>query len=131
MGIQEILVVDDDRDILNLLRQILECEGMCVGCAVSAEDALAKLTGRAYSLMLTDLNMPGVDGIALARRASVIVPDMPVILMTGNIASEVPLLAKKAGIAVVLNKPFHPAQLLQVIQEHCLHQSPVPEQLTC
>jgi len=131
MAIQEILVVDDDRDNLNLLRQILECEGMSVGCAVSAEDALAKLTDRTYSLMLTDLNMPGLNGIALARRASVIAPHMPVFLMTGDISPDTPQMAKEAGIAVVLNKPFYPAQLLQVIREQCLQQSPVPEQLPC
>jgi len=131
MGIQKILVVDDDRDNLSLLRQILEIGGMNVVCAISAEDALGKIAaGKSFDIMLTDLNMPGLNGIALAQRVSVIAPRMPVLLMTGDISPDTPQMAQAAGIALVLNKPFHPARLMQVIQEHSLHQSPMLEQPT-
>jgi len=127
MGIQEILVVDDDSDILSLVKQILEIEGMTVVVAANAEVALRHLCEKVFSLMITDRSMPGLDGFALARKAAVIAPLMPIVMMTGDILPDTPHMAKKAGIAVVLNKPFHPTKLLQAIQELYLHQSPVPE----
>lgn len=113
---EEILLVDDDPDFLGQVRRLLEAGGMRVYCAASGEDALDNLSGKSFDLMITDYDMPGLDGICLTRHSAIIAPDMPVILMTGNIASEIPLMAKKAGVAKVLGKPFSCEALLETIR---------------
>ena len=113
---QEILVVDDDCDNLSLIRQILEMSDITVVCAANAEDALLNLTGKTFHLMITDRNMPGLDGFALALKASVLAPLMPIIMMTGDISPEVPRLAKESGISTVLGKPFRPERILEAIR---------------
>jgi two-component system, response regulator FlrC len=123
--IADMLVVDDDRDILDSLRQIIESVGLTVVCAQNAEDALAKMAGWTYRFMLTDFNMPGMDGFWLAKRVSAFAPQMPIVMMTGNISMDISQLARDAGIAGVLYKPFNPMELLKVIQEHCPHYPPV------
>ena len=115
----DILVVDDDHDNRSLLRQILESEGMGVECAVSGEDALRKIELKNFRLMVTDLNMPGMDGFVLARRVAAILPQMPVVMMTGELAPEIAQLAQDAGIKMVLRKPFRPAQLFELIHSLC------------
>lgn len=112
----DILIVDDDRDTLDVLRQYLESEGKSVACAVSAEDALRKIeAGNRFPLLLTDWKMPGLDGIALARAVAVSAPKTTVYLMTGDISPSIPGLAREAGISGVLNKPFSPQMLLETV----------------
>lgn len=112
----DILLVDDNQDTLSVLEQILQSEGLTVACAASAEDALSQLEGRQFRLLLTDLDMPGMDGIALARAVSL--RAMPVCLMTGSIALDISHRADVAGIRTVLYKPFNPNELLRVIHEY-------------
>ena len=113
---QHILLVDDDQNILWLVRNLLVQEGMTVQCVESGESALAELKQNTFDLMITDYDMPGLDGLSLTRQVSVIALDMPVILITGNISSEIPHMAKQAGIAKVLAKPFSSEALLETIR---------------
>lgn len=115
----DILVVDDDRDILNLLRQCLESEGITVVCAASAEDALRKVAVKTFRLMITDLHMPGLDGLSLARQTSQIAQHMPVILATGDITRDLQGLTREPGVTAVLAKPYNPGQLFEAIQTLC------------
>lgn len=112
---QEILVVDDDCDNLSLITQILELDGIRAVCATSAEIALVSLEEKTFRLMITDRNMPGLDGFDLAIKAAVIAPLMPIIMMTGDFSPAIPCLAEAAGIVLVLEKPFHPDELLKAI----------------
>lgn len=111
------MVVDDDQDCLRLVKNLLEIEGMTVLSAESGEDALCELREKTFYLMITDLNLPGLDGFALAQKALEIAPRMPVIMVTGSILPGIPRLAKEAGIAKVLFKPFHPNEILAAIRE--------------
>ena len=111
-----ILVVDDDCDILSLVKQILVMEGMTAICATNAEDALRKLAEKTFHLMITDRNMPGLDGFALARKASLSAPLMPIVMMTGDLSPEIPRLAGEVGITKVLVKPIHVEVFLEVIR---------------
>ncbi len=72
-----ILVVDDERDTLALIKHILELEEVQVHCSTSGEEALPMITERTFSLMITDLNMPRMDGFELSRKALDIAPQMP------------------------------------------------------
>lgn len=112
----DILVVDDDRDNLGLIKHILELEGVEVHCASSGEEALPKITERTFSLMITDLNMPGMNGLELSRKALEISPQMPIIMISGDISPEITRLAMEIGISKILAKPFHPNRMLATIR---------------
>lgn len=115
--IEKILLVDDDRDNLNMVRRLLENEQMTVQCATSGDEALWQLEKNNFDLMITDLNMPGMDGLALSRKAAAIAPDMPIVMFTGDICPEVLAKAAEAGIVTVLGKPFYPKEILATIRE--------------
>lgn len=116
MLMKNILLVDDNQDCLRLVKNLLEIEGMTVQSAESGEEALCELREKTFYLMITDLNLPGLDGFALAQKALEIAPCMPVIMITGSIAPGIPRLAEEAGIAKVLFKPFHPNEILAAIR---------------
>lgn len=111
-----ILLVDDDPINLNLMKNILQSEGMAVQCSISGEEALQLLSKKSFTLMITDWNMPGMDGLTLARQATAIAPDMSVIMMTGNVSPEIPSVAKQAGVTKILAKPFFSGDLLKAIR---------------
>lgn len=114
---EDILVVDDDRFILALVKGILEREGIVTHCAESGKEALEKLKERSFALMITDLNMPGLDGLELSRIGLEIAPEMPIIMDTGRVTPKVIRLAREIGISKVLSKPFLPKVLLETIRD--------------
>lgn len=114
--ITEILLVDDDSINLNLLKNILQQEGMAVQCSMSGEEALQFLSEKTFNLMITDWNMPGIGGLSLAKKAIATAPGMTIIMMTGSISPDIPRLAKEAGIATVLAKPFSSKKLLEAVR---------------
>ncbi len=111
-----VLVVDDDHYMLELATCFFESKGIDVHCAANGEEALRKLRERAFLLMLTDFNMPGMDGLELAGKARVIAPDMTVVMGTGDTSPEIARLAAEAGIVRVFSKPFHIAKVLAMIR---------------
>jgi CheY-like chemotaxis protein len=110
-----ILVVDDERDIRNLVRIFAERGGYRVTEAETGEEALRILEERLLEprLLLTDIVMPGMSGLQLAARAHQLRPSLPVIFMTG-FADE--FQAELSG-SVCLRKPFKPPDLLAAIQD--------------
>ena len=111
-----ILIVDDDRYNLEQVRSIFEHEGVEVHCAASGEEALWKMAERSFTLMITDLNMPGMNGFELARAARTIAPQMPIVMSTGDISPDIPRLAMEAGIDLVVGKPFPPEEVLAMVR---------------
>ena len=101
-----ILLAEDDRAMREYLARALERSGygvVAVGCGT---EALPLLEAEAFDLLLTDIVMPGMDGIELAQRAAEIAPDTQVMFITGFAA--VTLKAGKAmPKAKLLSKPFH------------------------
>lgn len=110
-----ILVVDDEREIRSLVRILAERAGYQVVEASSAEEALQLLEERGLEprLLLTDIAMPGMNGLALAATMHHFRPGLPVLFMTG-FADEYQ--AELSG-SVVLRKPFKGAELLTAIQD--------------
>lgn len=111
-----ILIVDDDEQCLGLIRSFLHCHGINTGCASSGAEALAMMKERAFAVMITDFNMPGMDGLELARKALALAPDMPIILVTGDTSPEIPYLAMEAGIIRTFRKPFIVEEILAFIE---------------
>ena len=111
-----ILIVDDDRDCLEMFRNFLLQEGFSVQCASNGDEALSILIDSSIHLMITDLNMPKMNGIELAKKALILLPFMPIILHSGSISPELPLLAEVVGISRVLAKPVNPGAMLEAIR---------------
>jgi DNA-binding NtrC family response regulator len=116
-----ILVVDDEPYVLESLRRLVESDGFLCLTASSAEAAAEILRSRDADVVLTDLSMPGEDGIGLLRRSRELDPNRPVIVLTGvgTVASAVS--AMKEGAADFLQKPVEPGALLALLRRAVEH----------
>jgi CheY-like chemotaxis protein len=107
-----ILLVDDEEPVRGFLKRGLELDGPQVATAVDGSDALERLTEEAggFDLMLTDIRMPIMDGIALALAAKRDFPDLPILLMTGYADQRERAKNLEVIIEDVLTKPFSLAE---------------------
>ena len=101
----KILVVDDDEFVCNSLKWLLMEEGYDVGVAADGKTALRKMKEEDYDLILTDLMMPEVDGLAVLREAKESNPDTAVIILTGYGTLEAAISALEDGAYDFLTKP--------------------------
>src|SRR6478609_1700567 len=102
---ERILIVDDEANARTALAELLRDEGYTVETAADGFKALPKLEEFAPDVVLTDLKMPGLDGIDLMRRAHADDPDRVVVLMTAYGAVETAVSAMRLGAADYLTKP--------------------------
>ena len=109
-----VLVVDDDPGVRYTLREILASEGLLVDEAADGAEALAKLEG--HPLVLTDLRMPGMDGMELLRRLAARSPAPRVVLITAHGSERQAVDAMKAGAYDYFRKPFETEELLAVVR---------------
>ncbi|WP_322846344.1 sigma-54 dependent transcriptional regulator [Pseudomonas sp. B33.4] len=119
MGIK-VLLVEDDRSLREALADTLLLAGHdyhAVGCA---EDALTAVGREAFSLVVSDVNMPGMDGHQLLALLRARQPQLPVLLMTAHGAVERAVDAMRQGAADYLVKPFEPRALLDLVARHAL-----------
>jgi two-component system chemotaxis response regulator CheY len=116
---KRILTVDDSASILQVQRLVLSGAGYEVIQASDGQDALTKLNGTAVNLVLTDLNMPRLDGIGLIRaiRANPVHRLVPVIMVTTESKDGKKQEGKAAGATGWIVKPFTPEQLLAVVKK--------------
>ena len=110
-----LLIVDDEAAHMRALCDILELEGYAPTGFASASSALKALAERSFDLLVTDLKMPEMDGIALLRAAQKLDPDIAGIVMTGHAAIDTAVKAMQAGACDYIVKPFRIAQLAPVI----------------
>ena len=110
-----ILVVDDDPDLLKLLSMRLSAAGYRVTPAESAEEALVKIAMERPQLVLSDVQLPGKDGLALFDAIRVQHPSLPVILLTAHGTIPDAVEATSRGVFTYLTKPFDGKALLDVI----------------
>jgi excisionase family DNA binding protein len=107
-----VLVVDDDHAVRELLSRALTTAGYLVDVAVDGASALVRLGEKAYDLMITDLKMPGQDGLSVIREARRTLPALPVIVITGYSTEESAIEAINLGVAGYLTKPFRVPRIL-------------------
>jgi CheY-like chemotaxis protein len=107
-----ILIVDDDQRMTRTLADILTLAGYEVVEAASGPDALEKIRAQAFDCLLTDVRMPGMDGVELHDRLRQERPGLPVVLMTAYTADETIERGMQQGVVGVFNKPLDIAQLL-------------------
>ena len=101
-----ILVADDEPKLGRVVAQMLELDGHAVVRAGGGREALARLSEEAFDVVVTDLRMPDVDGLAVLRAARAKSPPPEVVLMTAYATAESAVEAMKAGAADYVTKPF-------------------------
>ena len=111
-----VLVVDDDPDLLRLLQIRLAAAGYAVTPADSGERALAQLAATRPRLVVTDLRMNGMDGMALFEAIHAAHPGLPVIILTAHGTIPDAVAAVKKGVFGYLTKPFDSKELLAEIE---------------
>jgi CheY-like chemotaxis protein len=110
-----ILMVEDDIVVQRVLTRILDRGGYSIDVAGSAEDVFYRLNLEEYDLVLTDMHLPGMSGVELVDHLHRDLPDLPVILMTGDPDEAIDRLASRSGTTAVLRKPFANSELLACI----------------
>ncbi|MBW2410112.1 MAG: response regulator, partial [Deltaproteobacteria bacterium] len=110
-----VLVVDDELIVRDSLKEILEEEGYTVGTAESGPQALEKLAENPYHLMLTDIKMPGMDGVEVLQKAKADYPELTVVMMTAYATVETAVEAMKIGALDYLIKPFEHETLIPMV----------------
>jgi CheY-like chemotaxis protein len=115
-GLPVVLVVDDERIVADTLAMILGKAGFCAMKAYGAEEALALARFTPPTLLLTDVQMPGMSGVELALEVIRDWPECQVLLFSGHATPRDLAVAKAAGYNFpLLSKPLHPAELLDEI----------------
>jgi two-component system response regulator GlrR len=115
-----ILIVDDDPTLLRLLGMLLHQEGFCVVAADSAERALALLQTERPQLVITDLRMGGMDGLALFEAVRREFPLLPVIILTAHGTIPDAVQATRKGVFGFLTKPYEASALLDEVRHALL-----------
>lgn len=110
-----ILIVDDEPLVCSILREIVQSDGYETIIANDSYKALEIIKKEFPPIIIVDLRLPGIDGIEILRRAKSIMPDVIVIVVTGNATMESLSDAMKYGAFDFIPKPFSPLQLKAVI----------------
>ena len=113
----DVLVVDDDPLILTVVDLMVRHGGHTVRTASDGVAALDVLADAPADIIVTDIRMPGMDGITLARTVRKDYPHIPIILMTGYLSEYSSGSASEIGVAGILKKPFKSIDLLTVISQ--------------
>ena len=123
-----ILIVDDERSMCDLLETDLRLRDFAPCCFTSAEEAFEAFCREDFEVVLTDLKMPGMDGIEFCSRLAANRPDVPVIVMTAFGSLETAIAAIRAGAYDFVTKPIE-LELLAVILRRAIERRQLQEQI--
>ena len=112
-----ILVIDDEKIVHESCGRILREEGYEVKTALSGQEALQKLKKKRYDLVLSDIKMPGMDGVETLEEIKKEVPDITVVMFTAYTSVSTARDSMKLGAFDYLPKPFTPEELLAVVKK--------------
>jgi two-component system, cell cycle sensor histidine kinase and response regulator CckA len=115
--VARVLVVDDDRVVRHLISEILRRGGHDVVAAAGADEALRLAADGTIELVVTDMTMPGMSGLELARALHGDRPGLPVLIVTGSGTDDMVADALARGAAGVVAKPFTHAELSRAVAE--------------
>ncbi|HEX7590480.1 MAG TPA: HD domain-containing phosphohydrolase [Candidatus Limnocylindrales bacterium] len=111
-----VLCVDDESVILQILRRLLEVQGFEPSTCDNPLIALSEFTEGAFDVVITDIHMPGLDGLALMRKLRDIQPELPVVVVTGHGTVDTAIQALREGATGMLVKPFTGGELLAEVR---------------
>ncbi|MEI6306605.1 MAG: response regulator, partial [Deltaproteobacteria bacterium] len=112
----KILIVDDELSMREFLSILLEREGYRVTAAANADAALAQLDLNLFDLVISDVKMPGLNGIELLRRIKTNAPDTSVLMITAFSEAEQAVEAMKLGAYDYIAKPFKIEEVKQLVK---------------
>jgi DNA-binding NtrC family response regulator len=113
----KVLLVDDEKDFLDIMVERMAARGLDVATAGSAQDALKMVIAESYDAVIMDLMMPEMDGFKALKLFKESRPDLSIILLTANVPEETCLEAIKLGALDVIEKPADLNLLTQKIEE--------------
>jgi CheY-like chemotaxis protein len=112
-----ILLVDDEPDVLDMMTVMLRDDGYRLATALGGQQAVELARGEHFDVVVTDLKMPGMDGIATAAALKRMLPDADVIIATGFASSETLAACEGSGASAYIQKPFTRAELRTVLHQ--------------
>ena len=112
-----VLVVDDEPKICHLIEELLKLEGYRVDVSFSGMDALQMLKRDDYQMLLTDLKMPGIDGLELIKKAKAECPEIRAIMVTGYATVDTAVQSLRHGVDDYITKPFNIFELKKAVQQ--------------
>src|SRR5690349_2399984 len=110
-----ILLIEDDASTSAALGKVLETEGYGVTLCGRGDEGLERSKSSPYDLVISDLRLPGLNGLELARQLHLARPRLPIILMTAHGTTETAIEAMKLGAWEYLVKPFEADELLDLV----------------
>ncbi|MCB4359659.1 sigma-54-dependent transcriptional regulator [Quatrionicoccus australiensis] len=112
----KVLIIEDDPDVALGCEQALQLEGIAAECAGSAEQARRKLGPDFRGIVVSDVRLPKMDGMAFLRELLALDPELPVVLITGHGDVTMAVQAMKDGAYDFIQKPFAPEFLVEVVR---------------
>lgn len=109
------LLVDDETGFLDVMARRLHRRGIRVCVAASGPEALEAVDRECFDVVVTDLKMPGMDGLTLLDHLRAVVPDVPVLLLTGHAGEDEAAEALRRGAKEYLHKPCDLETLLECV----------------
>ncbi|UCG57308.1 MAG: DNA-binding response regulator [Phycisphaerales bacterium] len=113
---QHICFVDDEPEVRDVIRRTLELAGYQVTCFGSATECLARIRSQGCDLLVTDVKMPGVDGMELLTRVKRSIPSLPVLVVTGYGNVQMAVKAMSAGALSFIEKPLERESFLAAVK---------------
>ncbi|MCX6922138.1 MAG: response regulator, partial [Verrucomicrobia bacterium] len=125
-----ILLIEDDLSLATSLKKVLLAEGYAVDLAARGDVGLAQAQTHSYDLVITDLKLPGLDGLQIVARLHAAKPRLPIIMMTAHGTTETAIQATKLGAFEYLLKPFDVEELLDMVAPGVAHARRMSEPVT-
>ena len=122
-----VLIVEDDADLRDALCATVQLAGFGVAAAVDGQQALQMLVQQTFGLVVSDVQMEGMDGHALLKKLKCRAPELPVVLMTAYGTIQKAVDAMRAGAADYLVKPFEAEMLVDMMRRFLPHSEDDPE----
>jgi len=111
-----ILVVDDEPKLCHLIEELLKLEDYLVDVSLSNMEALQMIKKNKYQMLITNLKMPGIDGLELIKKARKLNPEIRTIMITGSGTVETAVQSLKHEIDDDIKKPFSIVELKKVVK---------------
>lgn len=119
---EHVLIVDDDVEMGNLLKDFLLKGGFSADSVVSGKDAIEKISEFDYSVVITDIKMPDMDGMTVLKKVRELRPDIAVIMITAFGTIDLAVEAMRAGAFHFVTKPFRMKEILAIVRKAIEHQ---------
>ena len=113
---KRVLIADDEEEVRRFVATVLEQAGYTVHGAADGVNALAEMKKRRFDAVISDYHMPRLNGEQFLLLSLLMWPEVPVILLSGDLI-ELPLMLQKPGALALVPKPFDPECLLRVLQK--------------